>query len=91
LGGGGRGGLLMCSPTYNALSFWIESLIYERKRKQKKVGGMVDKKEEIKALICGFPKSEVLTLESLGKTQGNTQCIFIYLFFQKIKNLHLKQ
>ncbi len=52
---------------------------------------MVDKKEEIKALICGFPKSEVLTLESLGKTQGNTQCIFIYLFFQKIKNLHLKQ
>ncbi len=35
----------MCSPTYNALSFKIESLIYERKRKQKKVGGMVDKKE----------------------------------------------
>jgi hypothetical protein len=27
----------------------------------------------------------VLTLESLGKTQGNTQCIFIYLLFQKIK------
>jgi hypothetical protein len=40
-----RRGLLMCSPTNNALSFWIESLIYERKRKQKKVGGMVDKKE----------------------------------------------
>jgi hypothetical protein len=38
-GGGGeeeRGALLMCSPTSNALSFWIESLIYERKRKQKK-------------------------------------------------------